>query len=98
MTELSDDFSENIDRFIVEAMENGCVWGLQSEEGWALCASEDYDDVEVMPLWSQETFVRHHCRDECADYIPVAIELEELVHYLLPLMTEDSWVVGYNWN
>lgn len=98
MTELSDDFSENIDRFIVEAMENGCVWGLQSEEGWALCASEDYDDVDVMPLWSQETFARHHCRDEWADYTPVAIELEEFLEDWLPGMHEDVLLVGVNWN
>jgi hypothetical protein len=98
MTELSDDFSENIDRFIVEAMENGCVWGLQNDEGWALCASEDHDDVDVMPLWSQESFAHIHCRDEWAGYVPVAIELEEFLEDWLPGMHEDVLLVGVNWN
>ena len=98
MTELSDDFSENIDRFIVESMENGCVWGLQGEDGWALCASEDYDDMDVMPLWSQEAFAQFHCRDEWAAYTPVAIELEEFLEDWLPGMHDDVLLVGVNWN
>ena len=29
---LSDDPAENLDRFIVEAMELGCVWGLEGPD------------------------------------------------------------------
>lgn len=98
MTELTDDFSENIDRFIVEALENGCVWGLQSEEGWALCDSEKHDDTDVIPLWSQESFAQFHCQDDWKHYTPVAIELEEFLEDWLPGMHEDVLLVGVNWN
>ena len=70
---LSDDPAENLDRFIVEAMELGCVWGLQGPDGWALSGSEDHDDIDVMPFWSQESFAQAHCQDDWSAYKPVAI-------------------------
>lgn len=98
MTELSDDPAENIDRFIVEALEKGCVWGLEGPEGWALTGSEKYQQSDVMPLWSAEELAQCHCRDEWADYRAVAIELEELLDDWLTGMHQDELLVGVNWN
>ncbi|ACE85945.1 DUF2750 domain-containing protein [Cellvibrio japonicus] len=95
---LSDDLDENLDRFIVEALERGCVWGLQGSEGWALCASEEHDDMDVMPFWSQESFARVHCVDDWAGYTPAAIDLGEFLEEWLPGMHEDLLLVGVNWN
>ena len=33
MDPLSDDLQENLDRLVVECLENGCVWGLQDTDG-----------------------------------------------------------------
>ena len=53
MEPLSDDLQENLDRLIVECLENGCVWGLQDQQGnWSLVSSTDSDDIDVMPFWS----------------------------------------------
>lgn len=95
---LGDDPAENLDRFIVEAMELGCVWGLQGPDGWALCDSEEHDDVDVMPFWSQESFARTHCVDDWKDYQPVPVDLEEFLEDWLPGMHEDVLLVGINWN
>lgn len=95
---LSDDPAENLDRFIVEAMELGCVWGLQGTEGWALSGSEAHDDIDVMPFWSQESFARAHCEGDWKDYQPVAVDLEEFLEDWLPGMHEDVLLVGINWN
>jgi hypothetical protein len=95
---LGDDFAENLDRFVVEALANGCVWGLQGEEGWALSASDEYEDVDVMPFWSQEIFAKAHCQDDWAGYKPVAIDLLEFVEDWLPGLHEDVVLVGANWN
>lgn len=99
MTEpLSDNDSENFDRFIVEAIENGCVWSLQGPEGWALCGSEKYENTDVMPFWSQEAFARVHCQEDWKDYEPVAIELEEFLEDWLTGMHEDVILAGINWD
>jgi hypothetical protein len=98
MEPLSDDFEENVDRLIVEAIDTGCVWGLEGPEGWALCASEVHDDTEVMPLWSAREFAQGHCVEEWAEYQPVAIALAELLEDWLPGMHADVTLVGVNWN
>jgi hypothetical protein len=95
---LGDDPAENLDRFIVEAMELGCVWGLQGPDGWALSASEDHDDVDVMPFWSQESFARVHCAGDWEQYHPVPVDLEEFLEDWLPGMHEDVLLIGINWN
>lgn len=94
---LGQDVEENYDRFIVEAFELGCVWGLESPEGWALCPSEHSDDVDVMPIWSQPEFAQAHCVDEWSIYKPVAIATEELLDEWLPGMHDDVLLVGVNW-
>lgn len=95
---LSDNDSENLDRFIVESIEHGCVWGLQGPDGWALCDSEKYDNTDVMPFWSQESFARVHCQEDWKDYEPVAIELEEFLEDWLTGMHEDVILIGINWD
>lgn len=95
---LSDDSAENLDRFIVEAMESGCVWGLEGPDGWALSASEAHEDVDVMPFWSQESFAQAHCQDDWEGYKAVAVDLIEFLEEWLPGLHEDVLLVGVNWN
>lgn len=96
--QLGDDFEENYDIFIEDAIATGCVWGLENEEGWALCSSNDNDDVDVMPLWSQPEYAKAHCIEEWSSYKPVPISLEEFLDDWLPGMHEDVILVGVNWN
>ncbi|WP_111642694.1 DUF2750 domain-containing protein [Marinimicrobium alkaliphilum] len=98
MEPLSDDLTENFDRFVVEAIATGCVWGLEGAEGWALCPSEVWNTSDVMPLWSQQEFALAHCQDEWKDYKPQPISLEELLDDWLPGMHDDGLLIGVNWN
>ena len=95
---LSDDYDENYQRFLAEAIDCGCVWGLQGPEGWALAPSEKYRQSDVMPFWSQPEFAQVHCVDEWKDYAVVPIALEELLEDWLPGMHQDVYLVGINWN
>jgi len=95
---LGQDPDENLDRFIVEAMTQGCVWGLEGPEGWALCASEQSTETDVMPFWSQEAFAKVHCQDDWSDYKPVAVDLTEFLDDWLPGMHADVILIGINWN
>ena len=84
--------------FITDAISTGCVWGLESSEGWALCPSTSNVDIDVMPLWSQPEYARAHCRDEWANYKEIPIALDELLDDWLPGMHQDILLVGINWN
>jgi hypothetical protein len=96
---LADDYEENLDRFVVEAIESGVVWGLATEQGdWALVDSERSDDVEVMPFWSDRRLAEPLCSGEWAVYQPVAIDLEEFLDDWLPGLHADVLMVGVNWD
>lgn len=94
---LTEDFDDNYDRFIDEALETGCVWALEGEQGFALCQSTGSDDIDVMPLWSQPEYAKQHLTGEWADYKVIPIALEELLDDWLPGMHEDVTLVGPNW-
>lgn len=93
-----DSLTEDLDRFVVEAMERGCVWGLEGSEGWALCDSERHSETQVIPFWSDEAQARAQCHDEWSDYQALPIDLEEFLDEWLPGMHEDVFLVGVNWN
>jgi len=96
MTDI--DFRENYDRFIFEANELEIVWNLQSEEGFAICESSQYEDVQVMPFWSLEADAKKACRDDWKDYKPNPIRIDDFIDAWLHGMEEDNTAVGINWN
>ncbi|WP_237057113.1 DUF2750 domain-containing protein [Microbulbifer sediminum] len=95
---LSNDFEDNCARFLPEAAAQGCVWALEGEEGFALCASEKYPETDVMPFWSQREFAEGHISGDWAGYRVVAIDLEEFMDDWLTGMHDDVLLVGINWN
>ena len=95
---LGDNLEENHDRFFVEALAQGCIWGLEGPGGWALCPSARYPQTDVMPFWSQPEFAQTHCTDDWSIYQPVAVSIEEFMDDWLPGMHEDVLLVGLNWN
>lgn len=95
---LGEDLDANYERFILESLAQGCIWGLESDEGWALCPSHADDEVGVMPLWSQPEFAAVHVAGEWQDYRVVPISVEELLDDWLTGMHEDVTLVGPNWN
>lgn len=97
-THLGEDFDENYDIFVADALDTGCVWGLENSDGWALCPSLVNDELDVMPLWSQPEYAQQHCRDEWSEYQVVPISLEELLDDWLPGMHDDLLLIGPNWN
>ena len=86
------------DQFIEDCLNFGCLWGLEGPEGWALCASEKYDNTNVMPFWSQPELAQLHCRDEWQAYQVVPIALAEFLDEWLPGMHNDVFLVGINWD
>jgi hypothetical protein len=99
MEPLSDNEQENLDRLIVESLEQGCIWGLKdSDDNWALVSSEDNEDIDVMPFWSHQQLAQALCSGDWSIYQPVAIDMEEFLDDWLPGMHADVLMVGVNWN
>lgn len=98
MEPLSEDFQENLDRLIIESLENGCIWGLRDTEGhWATVESEQVAEITVMPFWSCQQLAQALCTEEWQIYTPVAIAIEEFLEDWLLGMHNDVLRVGVNW-
>ncbi|MDD5037136.1 MAG: DUF2750 domain-containing protein [Methylococcaceae bacterium] len=98
MIKLTSDLDANYQRFIEHIQESGQVWGLQSEDGWVVVDSTEFEETDVMPFWSDETYAKEHCVGEWGSFIPVAMELDEFIEDWLVGMAEDGILVGPNWN
>ena len=96
---MSDSDEQQYELFIEEALATGCVWGLESDEGWALCAGDGSEDsLPVMPFWSQPEPARGQCGGEWSGYRVTAVALAEFLDDWLPGLHEDLIMVGPNWD
>jgi hypothetical protein len=98
MSEMTTEAQENHDRFVRDVRASGVVWGLKSDRGWAVCESEEYEDTEVYPFWSDEAEARVHCTDDWADYAPASLDRDLFIDTWLAGMSEDGVMVGTNWD
>ena len=92
------DMEANYHRFLVESLASGMVWVLEQDGGFAICPSEQSDDVDVMPFWSNKDFAQVHCIDEWKSYEPIALDINEFLEDWIDGMHEDLILVGINWN
>jgi hypothetical protein len=99
---LSNDFEQNYQLFLQDAIDTGVVWGIAVGEDdnleFALCSSADDEAVDVMPFWSREAFAKEACVDEWAIYQPHAIDVDDFIDNWLPGMQKDGLLAGVNWN
>ncbi len=98
MTDLAADPQADHERFVREVRASGLVWGLQSDQGWAVCESNEYEDTDVYPFWSSEAEARVHSTDDWAGYKPASLDLDLFIDTWLAGMSEDGVLVGTNWD
>ncbi|HYN77174.1 MAG TPA: DUF2750 domain-containing protein [Lamprocystis sp. (in: g-proteobacteria)] len=98
MTDLSAEHQDNHDRFISRVRETQRVWGLKSDEGWAVCESNDFEDTDVYPFWSDEAAAAAHCTDDWKGFAPTSLALDLFIDTWLAGMSEDGVLVGTNWD
>jgi len=85
-------------RFIEQVRENEEVWGLRSDDGWAYCASNEYEDTDILVFWSDRASAQRHVQGDWAKHKPTAIPLDEFIDNWLRGMHEDGALVGPNWD
>ena len=98
MNDVTTQAEENHARFIREVRDSGLVWGLKSDQGWAVCESNEYEDTDVYPFWSDQAQARIHCRDDWAGFVPERLALDLFIDTWLAGMSEDGVLVGTNWD
>ncbi len=88
----------NYQRFIERARESGKVWGLRGDDGWAYCASNEYEDTDVLVFWSDRAYAQRHAQADWRGHKPTVIPLDEFIDNWLQGMHNDGALVGPNWD
>ncbi len=93
-----DEMAPELREFLAAAVEQGQVWGLTDDEGWALAPAGEDASVMVLPLWSAQDAAALAASEEWADYVTEAIALDDLLEHWLPGLDGDGYRVGLNWS
>jgi hypothetical protein len=76
----------------------GLVWGICSDEGFAMSNSNDFEDAEVIPFWSDKGYAMAVAKDGWEHYQPTSMLLAEFLENWLVGMHNDGLLVGTNWD
>jgi len=93
------DVSPVVQRFIANISESQQLWGLQdpTNEEWLVCDSGEYEDADVMPLWSEATLAQSHCTEDWSGFVPVAISVDDFLEFWVEDLNQDDVLVGIDW-
>jgi len=85
--------------FLSDVKSTQSFWALQEKSGedWVVLDSINFENTEVMPLWSNEGLAQKHCIDEWQEYVPTKITLRDWLEFWLEDLSEDNVIVGINW-
>lgn len=85
--------------FLADVKSTQSFWALQEKSGedWVVLDSINFEDTEVMPLWSTQELAQKHCVDEWQQYVPTKITLSDWLEFWLEDLGEDGVIIGINW-
>ena len=85
--------------FIAQVKTTQTLWALQDKasEGWVVLDSINFEDTDVMPIWSSEALAQAHCIDEWQGYVPKAIPLADWLEFWVEDLAEDNVLIGVEW-
>lgn len=94
--------SENnpiLEQFLKGVKPTQTLWALQDKasEDWVVLDSINFEQTDVMPLWSSAELALAHCCDEWQDYVPAQISLADWLEFWIEDLNEDGVIVGVNW-
>lgn len=79
------------DHFIKKVVGWKRMWGLYSD-GWAM--SETPDGTPILPLWPEREYAERCVNGEWATYEPRAIELDDALDNMVPMLREKGVLPG----
>lgn len=85
--------------FLNDVKEPQTMWALQDtkSEDWIVLDSINFENTDVMPLWSSEKLAKSHCIDEWANYVPAKITVAHWMEYWVEELLADGVIIGIDW-
>ena len=86
--------------FANKVKDSQTLWGLTAdaaEEDWVVVDSQEFENTEVLLVWSSEQAAQATCTDEWADYKPTSIPVAEYFDFWLEELGSDGVRIGTDW-
>lgn len=85
--------------FINQAKETQILWALQDKasKDWVVLDSINFENTEVIPLWSTQELAQKHCIEEWVDYAPAAISVADWMEFWVEDLIKDGVIIGLDW-
>ena len=85
--------------FLNDVKPTQTLWALQDKksEDWVIVDSLQFEETDVMPLWSTKAQAQAHCIDEWEAYTPTAITLADWFEFWVDDLLKDNVIIGLNW-
>jgi hypothetical protein len=85
--------------FMAQVKATQTLWALQDQasEDWVVLDSINFENADVMPVWSSIELAKSHCVDEWQDYVPMAITLADWLEFWVEDLAEDKVLIGVEW-
>ncbi|QTH64984.1 DUF2750 domain-containing protein [Psychrosphaera ytuae] len=86
-------------QFFEEIAATQMIWALHDKEtdGWVIVDSVQFEDTDVMLLWSRESIAQSNCTDEWAQYVPTQISVAEWLEFWVEDLATDNVMIGLDW-
>ena len=93
------DTNTHLSNFIAQVKPSQTIWALQDKasEGWVILDSINFENTDVMPLWSSVDLAKSHCIDEWQDYEPMSISVAEWLEFWVEDLANDNVMIGIDW-
>ncbi|XPF94215.1 DUF2750 domain-containing protein [Colwellia sp. RE-S-Sl-9] len=88
-----------IKTFMTDVKVSQTLWALKEpeSENYVVLDSVNFENTEVMPLWSSAELAQNHCFEEWEDYQPTEISVAEWMEFWIEDLNEDNIIIGLNW-
>lgn len=91
--------SQALTLFLNDVKPTQMLWALQDKksEDWVVLDSLQFEETEVMLLWSTQALAQANCIEEWKEYVATAITLADWFEFWVDDLLADNVVIGLNW-
>lgn len=82
--------NHSLSDFSQAVIESGELWVLSVDDEFVVVDSIEFDNTDVMPIFSSQAKAQALCVDDWSSYQPLAIELETFFEEWLPSLDQDQ--------
>lgn len=92
--------NESLALFIRSVEPEQCFYALQepTSQEWVIVDAINYENQDVMPLWSTKELAQSQITDEWSDYVVAPITLADWLEFWVEDLAPDDVMIGIDWS